>query len=926
MTISFCPELWGKWRTPQHYHPLLCHLIDVSASIEAIVRRRINRFGLPLFLADDQPSNYSWLALLGALHDLGKAAPAFQMHPRFSLTEVDGLRQRLIAAGLSCPRIRTAIPHGIITAYVLPKLLTSCLGMDEDSALRFATIGGGHHGKFPTARDIADAAMHPDAIGGEAWDAVRAAIVHELIRVFRVPIERLPRAPDGAESMALAGLFSVADWIGSIETYFPYAVQPGMDPSSLNLDNYASNSRNSAERALRELGWLERALPAETRSFTTIFPNFSPNDLQRTAANLAESLTTPTLVLIESPMGEGKTEAAMYLAEAAASRLYQVGCYFALPTQATSNQMFTRIREFLERAADEGIVNLQLLHGNASLSAEFELLRKRAPTPRPTDIDEDSSDHGESATVFAAEWFTYRKRGLLAPYGVGTIDQALLAVLKTRHFFVRMFGLYGKVVIIDEVHAYDAYMNTILGRLLEWLAACGSSVILLSATLPAARRDELLREYLTGLGAPAQLPSATAYPRISWVSASGSGSRAVETSGRARRILSLCRIPFNEVPGEHLARLLAEGGCAAVICNTVARAQEVFTALKPFFPEVCEADGEPELTLFHARYLFEERDRREKLVLRRFGKPGAQVDAGDETSSEVMRPKRTGLVATQVIEQSLDLDFDVILTEFAPVDLMLQRAGRIHRHERSARPTPVTAPSLLIFTPQLTAGDAPEFGRDTVAVYHPHLLLRSWLALRGRDCVSIPEDVEQLIEFVYGKDAECPADLSETIQKYWRDSADELEEHLATLRALAKQNRIPAPGDEDLFQTRAYLEEESPEIHQSLQALTRISEVPSVDVVIMAAEEFEEFQKDEIGKTPDRERALHWLKRSTRIAHRAVARELVNNESMRPSAWRRSPFLRHHRIVHLDSNGRTTVGAYEVVLDAELGVVITKPS
>jgi hypothetical protein len=185
--------------------------------------------------------------------------------------------------------------------------------------------------------------------------------------------------------------------------------------------------------------------------------------------------------------------------------------------------------------------------------------------------------------------------------------------------------------------------------------------------------------------------------------------------------------------------------------------------------------------------------------------------------------------------------------------------------------------------------------------------------------------VEQLIEFVYGKDAECPADLSDTIRKYWRDSANELDEHLATLRALAKQNRIPAPGDEDLFQTRADLEEENPEIHQSLRALTRISEVPSVDVVIMAAREFEEFQKSEIGKTPDRERALHWLRRSTRIAHRAVARELLNNETMRPSAWRRSPFLRHHRILHLESNARTTVGAYDVVFDAELGVVIIKP-
>jgi CRISPR-associated endonuclease/helicase Cas3 len=837
-------------------------------------------------------------------------------------TELDVVRGWLKAAGLPCPAIPTTVPHGVIAARVLPNLLTSHLGIDPESARTFATIVAGHHGVFPTAADLGAAAMHSDAIGGEPWDAARARIVDGLARILGVSPGRPFRAPSGATAIALAGLISVADWIGSMQEYFPYVVSLGFDPAQFDFDRYAEQSPERAERALHELRWLDRPAPPALRGFTTTFPTLAPNDLQRAASDIARSLEFPALVVIEAPMGAGKTEAAMYLAEAAAAYLQQPGYYFALPTQATSNQMFTRVREFLERTARHAGVNLQLLHGHASLSAEFELLRKRASEPLPTAVDQDESGGGSSSSVFAAEWFTYRKRGLLAPYGVGTIDQALLAVLKTRHFFVRMFGLAGKTVIIDEVHAYDAYMSTLLERLLEWLAALGSPVILLSATLPSGKRDALLSAYIRGLGISTELPPSEPYPRITWANAQGCGSRAISAGELTRRRLELRTLASNEAFGEELSRLLADGGCVAVICNTVARAQEVFTSLKPFFPGVCE-DGEPELILFHARYLFDERDRREKLALARFGKPGAQIDLGGGTRREVMRPRRAVLVATQVIEQSLDLDFDVMVTDFAPVDLILQRAGRIHRHPRTRRAAPVASPALLIFAPRIEQGGAPRFDSGTEAIYHPHLLLRSWLALAGHDSILIPEDVEPLIEFVYRGGAECPAGSADAIRGYWDDTADKLAQELERFESLARENRIPKPGDEDLLERRAELEEDNPEIHESLQALTRISEVPSVDVVMMSSEEFATFNAEEL---LDRSHALHWLRRSVRIAHRAVARALVNNEAMRPQGWGRSPLLRHHRIVHLDPNGCTSIGKYEVSLDPELGIVIAKES
>ena len=317
-------------------------------------------------------------------------------------------------------------------------------------------------------------------------------------------------------------------------------------------------------------------------------------------------------------------------------------------------------------------------------------------TPYDIEAEEERSPGHPPADVIAAEWFTYRKRGLLAPYGVGTVDQGLLAVLKTRHYFVRLFGLSHKTVVVDEVHAYDAYMSKLLERLLEWLAALKCSVVLLSATLPSNKRTALLTAFTKGLGiSPDSRPSeVTAYPRLSWVTSAGSGSCHFEDSPQFSRILQL-RFVEGEVfaketsefhLGELLKKALAEGGCAAVICNTVSRAQEVYTALKPHFPGIEAGDGWPELDLFHARYLFEGREKRELRTLLRFGKPGGQAEGEEGNFREVKRPHRAVLVATQVIEQSLDLDFDVMVTEMAPIDLILQRAGRLQRHAFSQNP------------------------------------------------------------------------------------------------------------------------------------------------------------------------------------------------------------------------------------------------
>jgi CRISPR-associated endonuclease/helicase Cas3 len=860
----------------------------------------------------------SWTSFLAALHDLGKASPAFQLYPRFSKTDKQAIGRRLCEDGFPLPRYppRDLIRHGTIGARVLPGILAG-YGFTSEAAESYARIVAGHHGAIPKRAEITAPQVGPDACGSGEWVRSRQEIVDALAGLSGIARASPPRAPSGPEAMALAGMISVADWIGSMKQSFPFAATDGALPDPFDFDGYAVAAAANAEIAVKELRWVNHAVRDAPKDFKSLFPSIAePNDLQCVAEQVGEALDGPTLVIIEAPMGEGKTEAALYLAEAAATRLGQTGLYFALPTQATSNQMFSRVREFLTRVLG-GEINLQLLHGHADLSAEFQDLREAGARSFTPIYDEYGNP---STTVVAAEWFTYRKRGLLAPFGVGTVDQALMAVLRARHFFVRMFGLGGKTIVIDEVHAYDVYMSTLMERLLEWLAASGSSVFLLSATLPSGRREALTSAYMRGLGVAPQSDTRAVYPRITYASARGSGEIEVTPSARIRRTLGIRWLGHAADLGAHLRGLLAEGGCAAVICNTVERAQDVYSSLKRTFAGVA-SDGEAELMLFHARFPFEERALREKLALIRFGKPKAKVEVGHGNTREVSRPQRAIIVATQVIEQSLDLDFDAMISEFAPADLLLQRAGRLHRHQRFMRPAPLSNPVLDVMKAEIGDDGIPDFGRGTKAIYDSHVLLRSWAILRDREAIEIPESVEEMIEAVYAQTIECPVTASASLRDYWNASALEHQESLEKDSRTAKITRIPAPFDEALFECGADFEEDNPEIHAGLQARTRLSEGPSVDVVLLEALDAASFDPD---ATPNRARAHFLLKRSVKISHAGVARALLNDGQSQPHGWERSALLRHHRVAKLDEHGTVVIdpGRYQLTLDSELGVLI----
>ena len=950
-------ELWAKWNveSPVRMHSVVCHLLDVMHVADELWRTALGdglRAGLAAGIGLPVEDARRWIAFWVGAHDLGKVSPVFQ---RKVPDAMPGLR----AVGFDfSENISDRIPHGEVSAIELRRWLNLDHAMPLQLARQVAQAVGGHHGRFiPAGRatklgKLIDSGFDDelDDIGGGQWADARKDVLRVLGSMANLPNVGqwggLETQPSTNWLLTLAGLTTVADWMGSMTEFFEMA-GPIED-----LSEYIPLSRQRAERVVREVGWSGWQAPAVARSPEMLFPivrKYGMRSLQVAVEEIKPVLCGPSLVLIEAPMGEGKTEAAMSLAEHWSVTLQQRGCYFALATMATSNQMFGRLREFLEQRFDDtgDRVNLLLLHGRASLSDALQELIAAAKQPQGI-----SDDSGQArGDVVASEWFTYRKRGLLAPFGVGTVDQLLMAVLPVKHVFVRLFGLAQKTVIIDEVHAYDAYMSVLLEHLLRWLRSLGTSVVLLSATLPKSRRETLLAAYRGGndddgsrtressdrsLTTSATTTDASTYPRLSWLDEWGE----IQTRGfkASRQIALWIEFQPHDVAewGSALRAALERGGCAAVICNTVSRAQDVYRELQPLF-----ADGE--LDLFHARFPFVEREERERRALAQFGRPK------DLDSS--LRPRRV-LVATQVIEQSLDIDFDLMVTELAPIDLVLQRAGRLQRHERIGdavrdRPIGFETPTLWLLTPQWRDDGLPDWG-PSGWVYEPHILLRSWLTIsqqsagsRSRETsvrtltssatttISFPDDIEPLIEAVYDEDRLCPNDLPPAWQTAWATTLEKLRQERDAAETEAESKLIKPPQNHHEGSLSATcsgeLDEDSPELHRAFQALTRRETRPSVSIVCLFASSAGPRLAAggavvDLKQEPDHRLTEALIRRSVSISHGGIVSDLLADEDRVPKAWRKNSLLRSQRLVEFNAAGECVIGDFRLKLDPDLGL------
>jgi CRISPR-associated endonuclease/helicase Cas3 len=682
------------------WHPLALHMIDVAACADALLDRVPERARK---LVETPLNGRSWTLIVAACHDLGKACPAFQTRWR---NRPD--------SGLSFPSIPGHAWHGVTGQLFLTDMLIDS-GWEPEIARQVADASGAHHGLRADSVSL-DQAERKDVVGGPDWAICRKKLFCTIHDAF--PVSEIPKTSTltGPEYEALSGFISIADWIGSNSTWFPY----GTSEDCSDLSAWFHHRRLMADIALDLIGWVKPVLFQE-RSFSELF-NFKPRPLQEAVASFAERVSEPGILLIEAPCGEGKTEACLHAAHIWRRKFGHGGLIVTLPSIATSNAMHYRMANFLSQAGSK--TDLQLAHGKKAYNKFHRMLRTCG---------------FENNQVTASEWFAQgHKRAFLSEHGVGTIDQALQAVLPTKHQPVRLWGMADKVIVFDEIHACDVYMSTVLLHLLRWLLGMGSSVMLLSATLPAKFRQELADL----VGVPV-LPDSL-YPRLSFFSPGHAESVHFEADPERQRTVKVSKI------GPHLSKIkatilsrISNGGYALGIVNTVGRAQRLWVSFGNGIPIQSNGsvvgkklpDG-TEVYLLHARFPAWDRSERESVALSLFG-------------ADVLNESREGkkvLIATQVAEQSLDLDFDVIASDLAPIDILIQRLGRLWRKNRTHRF--LSEPELIVAG--LFGNKPPEIKRWWGPVYHDELMIRTWLELRGKSSLSIPDDVDTLVQAVYG--------------------------------------------------------------------------------------------------------------------------------------------------------------------------------
>ena len=772
------------------YHLLVCHCLDVAAVTRVYwqalggLRRR---FAARLGVREDELVDV--LTLMMALHDVGKFAEGFQ-----NLDPALFARLRGRQSGASYPHRHDALGKAAWEAW----LLDVCQGegwfdgAQGRAGRRVLDVLGegvwGHQGMAVSTPGDRLAPQLFDPRGGrEAQDALL-----EFARAcagLLLPAQR-PRLPQDREALkpltwAIAGSLVLCDWIGSDRDFFPF------HESIPSLESYWEHALSRAAEALQAKGVLATP-PSQVRGFDGLFHELAaagatPRPAQQWASDWAPEPNTGHLVIIEDETGSGKTEAAWLATHALLRAGCAEGVYIALPTTATADAMFARVAEVYPRMfAASATPSLALAHGRAAVHRGFrELVVRAQGIPDDTRLDEDAPSE-----AMCAQWLADDRRlAMVAQVGVGTIDQALLSVLPVRYQALRLFGLARHVLVIDEVHASDAYVHQLVQALITFHTAQGGSVVLLSATLPKQMRLELLAAARTGMGGPpieARELVQAHFPLITSLTRDQLREDPIPSAREEplRTGISLLEVASADEALMRGVALLAEDEvlaqrCACWIRNTVADAAEAAAALR------AQLGPSREVILFHARMTGAERGAIEREVLRRTGKESTPA-------------QRAGLivVATQVIEQSLDLDFDVMLTDLAPIDLLIQRMGRLRRHRRDALGATHAAPDargarqLHVLAP-VWCEDAPAdwlrapFPRAAY-VYPDHgQMWRTMRALR-RDGEIFLGDVSGacvrgLLEDVYG-DTEVPDGLQDPS---WKAEVEALSaKHLAQLNTL----------------------------------------------------------------------------------------------------------------------------------------------
>jgi CRISPR-associated endonuclease/helicase Cas3 len=754
---------WGKARpkaeNTAQFHLLPYHCLDVAAVGTVYLKRSdgMRQWFQNAFEFRTAEMLFNWFAFWLALHDLGKFSEAFQSQREDLFWQMRGQKPN--------SAISYKVRHDTLGMLVWKEVVSDIVVKDQwfgsssedylDGLNSWARAVTGHHGQPPEESGYWGQHFNKEYDGCSIIDFV-GQIKSQFLPNPGLSLDPEPfwRASEQS-SWWIAGMAVLADWIGSNTDYFSYRDNYGAPQS---LSSYWEHALKQAGKALDAAG----VVPVKTsdeKLFSDLFPAISnPSPLQAWAASVDVG-SDPSISLLEDVTGAGKTEAAVVLAHRIMAAGAADGFFIGLPTMATANAMYRRIAVVYAGlfGAD---ASLALAHGQRNLVEAF-----AATVIRPGREEGDTKQSDETATARCTAWLAdHNKRALLASAGVGTLDQALLAVLHSKHQSLRLLGLFRKVLIVDEVHACDDYMQRVLETLLEFHARAGGSVVLLSATLPIRMKQALLKAYMRGRGCdPEPTLTERRYPLVtSW----RESFNIPAESPLASRPDVCRRVTVQEISEELevlglIERTLAAGQCVCWMRNTVVDAMDAYLKVKNRLPEA-------QVTLFHARFVQHDRLCTERNILDLFGE-----DSG--------REQRQGrlVIATQVAEQSLDADWDVVVSDLAPIDRLIQRAGRLQRHVRDAHGCRLREPgardergqpTLWVYSPGWT--DAPpanwykdKFSKSSnVYPHHGQLWLTAKLLRNGS--IEMPRDARDLIEGVFGEDVEIPSGLLENANKF----------------------------------------------------------------------------------------------------------------------------------------------------------------
>lgn len=809
--------------------PLWMHLWDTAGIMERLVRQWLPESAKRAMGFEREEALLAHARFLGGIHDIGKATVAFQANILRTLPEA---RQRLeMLTPLDCPeQNRRESPHARAGEAIL--LWDDCPG-------GLASIVGAHHGRPQSCAAVDDqlecweSNYYPkeqEKVWQGFWTELLMTVLQDCGFDDTAELYDL----DPQEEVLLTGLLIMADWIASNTEYFPLIPVEELG----SMQDYPARVDRAWEKLALPFPWEAQPGIADPQEFAVRF-GFAPNAVQRAVLEAADTAAEPGILILEAQMGVGKTEAALAAAEIMASRFGLGGVFFGLPTQATANGIFPRLLGWADTQTEETLPQaIKLAHGMAELNENYLRLQGRG-----VQLEEDAQ---EEHRVQVHQWFRGNKQVLLANFVIGTVDQLLLAALAQKHVMLRHLGLAGKVVIIDECHAYDTYMNCYLDRALEWLGWYKVPVILLSATLPARRRTELV-----------------------------------------------------------------EGSCAGVIVNTVKKAQKIAQLLRESLPD-------KEVQLFHAQFLMPDRAARENQLMARIGKESTPKERNDLI-----------VVGTQVMEQSLDIDLDVLVTELCPMDLLLQRIGRLHRHHRS-RPAPLQQACCAVLD---TGEDAFDAGSE--AVYG------QWMLWRTRNflprSIRLPEEISPLVQRVYGWEREAPGGAQGEEMRSIYEQTQEKK------KARAEAYLVPQPETHRLAQLNTlddWMQNEGARSDPAARAAVRDGD-PSVEVLVMQRRadgsiHFLPWQEGgsavAADSPPPPETALKIARQKLRLPAvfgkawkvDRVIRELEADNRSRLAAWQLSPLLHGELILLLDENLTARLAGMELCYDRENGLYYQK--